>query len=75
MSLGSHHIICGDVRDFLGASCSGSVFSVPVVAVSMSVVLRGARKLRIKTTFGGSLKAADDGTCLVDFLADCEVSL
>jgi hypothetical protein len=31
----------------LGASCSGSAFSAPVVSVSMSVVLSGAKKLRV----------------------------
>jgi hypothetical protein len=54
---------------FLRASCSGSAFSAPVVSVSISVVLRGAKKLRVNTVFGGSLTAADVGTVLVDFLA------
>jgi hypothetical protein len=35
----------GSLPDFLGASCSSSAFSAPVVSVSMSVVLRGAKKL------------------------------
>jgi hypothetical protein len=66
--------IGGGLRDFLGASCSGSAFSAPVVSVSMSV-LRFAKKLRVGTAFGGSLAAEDVGTDLVDFLAGCEVSL
>jgi hypothetical protein len=65
----------GGLPHFLGASCSGSVFSASLVSVSMSIVLRGAKKLRVNTAFGGSLKSADDGTCLVDFLAVCEVLL
>jgi hypothetical protein len=55
--------------DFLGASCSGTVFSAPVVSVSMSLVLRGAKKLRVDTAFGGSLRAVDIEIDLVDFLA------
>jgi hypothetical protein len=35
----------------------------------MSVVLRGAKKLRVKAAFVGSLTAADVGTGLVDYLA------
>jgi hypothetical protein len=31
--------------------------------------------LRVDTAFGGSLTFADAGKVLVDFLADCEVSL
>jgi hypothetical protein len=65
--------IGGALPDFLGASCSGSAFSAPVVSVSMPVVLRGGKKLRVNTTFGVSLTAADVGTGLVDFLAVCEV--
>jgi hypothetical protein len=38
----------------------------------MSVVLRGAKKLRVNTDFGGSIATADVGTGLVDFLAVCE---
>jgi hypothetical protein len=49
----------------LGASCSGSVLSVPVVSVSTSVVLRGAKKLQVNTDFGSILRAADVGTGLV----------
>jgi hypothetical protein len=41
----------------------------------MSVLLKGPKNLRINTAFGGSLTAADVGTGLVEFLADCEVSL
>jgi hypothetical protein len=64
--------IGSSVPDYLGACCCGSA---PVVSVSMSVVLRGAQKLRVNAAFGGSLTAADVGTGLVDFLAVCEVSL
>jgi hypothetical protein len=49
--------IVGGVPGFMGASSSGSVFFGPVVSVSMSVVLRGAKKLLVNTAFGGSLKA------------------
>jgi hypothetical protein len=38
----------------------------------MLVVLRGAKKLLVDTVFGGSLKAVDVGTVLVEILADCE---
>jgi hypothetical protein len=48
----------GGLPDFWGASCSGRMFSPAVVSVSMSVVLRGAKKLQVNTTFGGSLTAA-----------------
>jgi hypothetical protein len=41
----------GGLPDFLGASCSGSAFSTPVVSVSMSI-LRGAKKLRLNNAFG-----------------------
>jgi hypothetical protein len=67
--------IGGGLPDFLGASCSGSVFSAPVVSVSMLLVLRDAKKLLVITAFVGSLTAADFGTDIVDFLAVCEVSL
>jgi hypothetical protein len=50
------------------------VFSAPAVSVSTPGVLRGAKNLRVDTAFGGSLKAMDIGTVLVEFLADCEVS-
>jgi hypothetical protein len=33
----------GGLLDFLGASCSSSVLSAPVVSVSMSVLLRGPK--------------------------------
>jgi hypothetical protein len=65
----------GGLPSFLGASCPGRVFYAPVVSVSMSVVLRGAKKLRVDTAFRGSLTAPDVGTLLVDILLDCEVSL
>jgi hypothetical protein len=64
----------GGLPGLLGVSCSGSAFSVTVVSVSMSVVLRGAKKLQVNTAFGGSLTDTDVGTGLVDFLAVCEVS-
>jgi hypothetical protein len=38
----------------------------------MSVVLRGAKKLKVNTEFGGSLNVADVGTGLVAFLAVCK---
>jgi hypothetical protein len=68
-------IIGGGLIGFLEASCSYSVFSAPVVSVSMTVVLRGAKKFRVNTTFGGSLPAADVITDLVEFLAVCELLL
>jgi hypothetical protein len=61
-------IIGGGLPDFLGVSFSGRVFSVSVDSVSMSLVLRGAKKLRFNSAFGGSLSGADVGTDLVDFL-------
>jgi hypothetical protein len=60
--------IGGGLPDILGVPCSGSV-------LCMSVVLRGAKELRVNTAFGGCLTAADVGTGLVDFLALCEVLL
>jgi hypothetical protein len=67
-------ITIGDgLSDFLGASCSDRVFHAPAVSVSMAVILRGAKKLRVYTAFEGSMKAANIGTVLVEFLADCEV--
>jgi hypothetical protein len=67
--------IGGGLSDFLGTSFSGRLFSVPVVSVSMSLVLRGAKKLRLDTTFGGCLIAVVIGTDFVYFLAICEVAL
>jgi hypothetical protein len=67
--------IRGGLPDFLGASCSGGVLSVPVVFVSISVLLRGAKKMQVTTAFGGSLTVANVETGLVDFLAVYEVSL
>jgi hypothetical protein len=64
--------IGGALPDFLRASYSGSAFFA--VSMSMSAVLRGAKKLRVGTVFIGSLKAADFGTGIVDFLAVCGVS-
>jgi hypothetical protein len=43
--------------------------------VSMSLVLRGAKRLRIITVLVSSWPAADSGADVVDFLAVCEVSL
>jgi hypothetical protein len=65
--------IGGGLHGFLGASCTGSVCTASVVSVTMSVVLRGAKKLRVNTDFGGSLTAADAGTSLLEFLAVCEL--
>jgi hypothetical protein len=67
--------IGGGLPGFLGASCSGSAFSAPVVCMSMSVVLRGAKKLWANTTFWCSLTAVDAGTVLIYFLAICTVLL
>jgi hypothetical protein len=67
--------IGGGLANFLGASYSGNVFSAPVVSVAMSVVLRGAKKMRVNTGFGRTLTDADVGTGLVDFLAVCKVLL
>jgi hypothetical protein len=67
--------IGGGLPDFLGASFSGTVFSVSVDSVSMSLVLRGAKKLRVDIALVGSLQAANFGTDTVDFLNVCEVSL
>jgi hypothetical protein len=61
--------IVGDLPEFLGASSFGSAFSAPVVSVFMSVVLKGAKKLRVNADFGGILAAADVGTGLIDFLS------
>jgi hypothetical protein len=66
--------IGGGLPDFLAASYPSSAFSAPAVSVSVSVVLRGAKKLRVNTAFRGSLTAADVGTGLVDFLVVCKVS-
>jgi hypothetical protein len=68
-------IVGGALPGFLGASCSDRVFCAPVVCVSMSVVLRGAKKLRVHTAFGVSLTTVDVGTGLIDFLDVCELSL
>jgi hypothetical protein len=45
----------GGLPGFLGASCSGNVSSVSVVSVSTSVVLKGAKKLRVNAAFGRQL--------------------
>jgi hypothetical protein len=68
----------GGLPGFLGASCSGNVFSASVfsvVSVSMSAVQRGTRELQFNTNFGGSLTAVDIWTDLVNFLAVCKVLL
>jgi hypothetical protein len=44
-------VIGGSLLDFLGASCSSSVFASSTVSVSMPVVLRVAKKLRVNTAF------------------------
>jgi hypothetical protein len=63
MSFVTEVIIVDDVvPNYLGASCSGSVFSAPVVSVSMSEVVRGVKKLQVNIAFGGRLTAADVGT-------------
>jgi hypothetical protein len=62
-------IIGGGLPSFLGAYCSSSLFPATVVSVSMPVVLRGAKNLRVDTALGGRLTAADIGTGLVYFLA------
>jgi hypothetical protein len=49
----------GGLLCFLGASCSGSAFCASVIPVSLSIVLRGAKNLRVNTAFGSSLTAAD----------------
>jgi hypothetical protein len=67
--------IGGGLPVFLGASFSGRVLSVSVGSVSMSLVLRGAKNLRVITVLVGSLSAADFGTDVINFLAVCEVSL
>jgi hypothetical protein len=54
--------ICGGLPDFLGASCSASSFSTSVVSVSMSLVRRGTKNLRVNIAFGGSLTTVDIGT-------------
>jgi hypothetical protein len=41
------------------------VFSAPVVSVSMSVVLKDEKNLRVDNAFGGILTASDVGTVLV----------
>jgi hypothetical protein len=43
--------------------------------VSMSVVLRGAKKLRVSTAFAGNMTAVDVKTGLVYFMAVCEALL
>jgi hypothetical protein len=66
--------IGGGLPDFLGASCSGSVFSAPVVPVSMSLVLRGSTKFRVIIALIGSLTVVSFGTDTIDVLAFYEVS-
>jgi hypothetical protein len=46
--------IGGGLPDFLGASFSGRVLSVSVDSVSMSLVLRGAKKLLVITVLLGN---------------------
>jgi hypothetical protein len=47
---------------FLGACCSGSMFTAPVDSAYISVNLSGAKKLRVNITSGGSFSAANVGT-------------
>jgi hypothetical protein len=61
--------IGGGLPDFLEASRSGRVFSVPIVSVSMSLLLKGAENLRVGAALVGSLPAADFGTDIVYLLA------
>jgi hypothetical protein len=49
------------------------VFFASLVSMSILIVLRGVKKLWVNTAFGGILTVLDVGTCLVDFLAVCEV--
>jgi hypothetical protein len=67
--------IVGGLLDFLGASFSSRVLSVSVDSVSMSLVLRGEKNLRVITVLVGSLPAADFAADVIDFLAVCEASL
>jgi hypothetical protein len=63
----------GSLPGSLGASCFPRVFSAPAVSVSVSAVQSGWKNLRVNIAFGGSLKAVDARTGLVDFMAVCEV--
>jgi hypothetical protein len=54
VALESREFYSRSLLGFLGSSCSGSMFSAPIISVSMSVDLRGAKKLRVNITFGGS---------------------
>jgi hypothetical protein len=67
--------ISGGLPDFLGVYYSDSVYSALVVSVSISIVQRCAKKLRVNTALGGILRFAGIGTGLVDFLAEPEVLL
>jgi hypothetical protein len=67
--------IDGGLPYYLGGSCSGTMPSAPVVSVSMSVVPRGEKKLRVNTALCESLTAAHVGSGLAEILAVCEVSL
>jgi hypothetical protein len=51
------------------------VFFASVVSIPISVVLRTAKNLAVNTDLVGSLRDVDAGTCLVDFVAFCEVLL
>jgi hypothetical protein len=69
-------ITIGDgLPDFLGTSCSGRVFSVPAVSMVMSLVLTGAKKLRVGPAFGVCLTDVDIGTDLLDYMFVSEISL
>jgi hypothetical protein len=67
--------IGGGLSDFLGAFCSGRLFSVPGVSMSMSLFLMVAKKLRVGTVFGICLTAVDIKIDLVDTVVVSKVSL
>jgi hypothetical protein len=58
--------IGGGLHVLLEANFSGNVFSVPVITMSMSVVLRDVIKLQVTTVFGGSFIAIDVWTEVVN---------
>jgi hypothetical protein len=67
--------IDGSRLGVLEDSRSGSAFSAPVMSVPMSVVLSGAKKLRVIITFGGSFTVSVVGTYLFAFVSAYEVLL
>lgn len=68
-------IIAGGLPGFLGACFSDRVSSALIVSVSMTVVLRGVKNLRVNVAFEGSLTAAGVGTGLSHFLVVSSVLL